>query len=48
LINKNHSLILSDHPAFHAYGPDAKFIGSGVFRKINFELTKRGKVEIQW
>jgi uracil-DNA glycosylase len=48
LINKNHSLILSDHPAFHAYSPDAKFIGSGVFRKINFELNSHGRKEILW
>ena len=48
LINPKHSLILTDHPAAMIYTTNAKFNGSGVFRKVNFELDKHKKLEIQW
>ena len=48
IINPKHVCIKADHPSYHNYSPNAKFIGSGVFRKVNYQLNKMGKQEIEW
>jgi uracil-DNA glycosylase len=48
LINPKHSIICGLHPAAEIYKPGCGFIGSGIFRKVNFELDKHKQKEILW
>jgi uracil-DNA glycosylase len=47
-INSKHICLKADHPSYHNYSKDAKFIGSGIFRQCNYHLNKHNSVEIVW
>lgn len=48
ITNNSHRVIEAASPNSCFYNPDSGFLDSGVFRKINFQLDQKGKLEINW
>jgi uracil-DNA glycosylase len=47
-INPKHSIVKAVHPSAQNYNPNTGFIGSGAFRKVNYQLNNNGRKEIIW
>jgi uracil-DNA glycosylase len=47
-INEKHICLKTDHPVYHVYNKNAKFLGSNCFKKVNNYLKEANLSEIIW